>query len=1163
MRLKRLELSGFKSFVDPTKIEIGVGVSAIVGPNGCGKSNIVDAIRWVLGEHSARHLRGGVMEDLIFQGSDSRPPVAVADVELTFSVKTGQLPPPYHELEEVSIRRRMHRESGSDAFINGKSVRMKDIVDLFLDTGISTRAYAIIEQGAIARMITARPEERRSLLEEAAGVVKYRSRRREAERKMEDTRQNLERVTDLLDEVASQCRSLKQQASRAEKFKAMQEEHRLVQAQSMAIRYAHALEHYAAIEERLGEARLFEEEAATLQTAAELALHTARQELVAHESDAQRVQDRLREAELARSHLQQQAERLAGERKLLAERIATLTQRIDEATRRGALLSEQLDEIDRQLVEKDDTLLIAQQESARELVEQCQQRFSGERQRRDELFAASERLRAEFEGAARRKQQAEGQLARLRDKLQRLFEQQSRIRAQSDEANRRQREAVEAAALAAETKGEAEMVLEEAQLRLDSTRTRREEAAVSLRQGEAELRRLSGEVEELRGRTVNREVADELRQRLRARGAVWIDESLQVPEGLEQAVAAALRGRAADALLSALPLEEWRTDLLAAREAPVAWFVGADHAAVAESLAAAIGLHTHHPLYPLFTRVQLCDDIFTAAAPSGDAIAVVSRDGWRLEAGGWLLPPSQSRTARQLALQRQLQQKSEALDAARAQVAEQKAHFEQSEQELVAAQRGWQQAHLAATESGSRLHAAEAAVNRLKAEADSLAAQLARLGPELEESEREQNHWQEQLLGAEMQDDSAMLEAQQQLALQSERSAQAEQSLIAARGTLASAGQALALHEQALKTLQRERQRLAEEQRQAAGQVEFDSQRRERHRHELSEAEEQQEFDLELAEAAEAVELLHRELNRYRSRGQALQQTLHNHEQGERQARSRQGQLAEARQRIELELATESARLSEMAENIERKLQLTPQQLLDGLSAEEAELDVAMILQRAQELEERLSRFGPVNLLAIEEYEQAAEREGFLANQSQDLTASLETLKETIDRIDRTTRQRFRDVFEQTNAIFQQTFPHLFGGGRAELRLDSDDVLTAGVEVIAQPPGKRLQEVTLLSGGEKALTAVALVFSIFRIKPAPFCILDEVDAPLDDANVGRFSQLIRDLSTDVQFLAISHNKITMQQADRLIGVSMPEPGVSKIVAVDMEGFEASHGKGKR
>ena len=362
----------------------------------------------------------------------------------------------------------------------------------------------------------------------------------------------------------------------------------------------------------------------------------------------------------------------------------------------------------------------------------------------------------------------------------------------------------------------------------------------------------------------------------------------------------------------------------------------------------------------------------------------------------------------------------------------------------------------------------------------------------------------------------------------------------------------MALHQQAIENLQREKRRITQEIEELNERIDQGGDQLARTDEELTTAAAHEGLDKELRTASEAVEAAHQALNSIRQKGHELQQQSHACERVERETRTGSQQSNEARQKIEIQLATEQARIQDLEEEIRQRFKKAARELAGSLDESADDEDAEQIVQRARELEERLSRFGPVNLLAIDEFQQASEREAFLSEQSDDLEASLKTLTDTISRIDRTMRQRFIDVFEETNRIFKETFPRLFGGGRAELRLDSEDVLTAGVSVIAQPPGKHLGDVGLLSGGEKALTAVALVFSIFQIKPAPFCILDEVDAPLDDANVGRYNDMLKELADRVQFLAISHNKITMQRADRLIGVSMPEAGVSRIVAVDME-----------
>ncbi|ATX83010.1 condensin subunit Smc [Mariprofundus ferrinatatus] len=1152
MRLKRIELAGFKSFVDPTRIDLDLGITAIVGPNGCGKSNIVDALRWVLGEHSAKHLRGGVMDDLIFQGSDTRSPVAVCDVELTFAIERGALATPYHELEEITIRRRLTREGGSDAFINGKMVRMKDVVDLFLDTGISTRAYAIVEQGSIARMVTAKPEERRVIFEEAAGVMKYRSRRKEAERRMKDTQQNLDRVLDLLEEVRTQCRSLKQQAGRAERFKKLQEEFTHLQSVSLGLRYRHLRAGFEETEKRLAKARTAEAEASKLLAATEKAVSEAREKVIGHESEAQASQDQLRVAERRRSDLQQQAERVAGDRRLLSERKSALTGRIDEANQYLSRIGEELAGAEQRLSEQDDSELQSLKTLAEKGVEQAQLHFQQQGVQRDARLSEFERLRHSGEQAKQQRDKAAAALLRLSEREERFASQLAEIELQIGSNTEAVKESERLLASSEQLYRNAEQQLVTAQSELDRSRSDREAAARELAEQEAVVRELKGTVQELRGRTKNQDVSDELRDGLRAQGAVWVDESLNVPEGLEAAVAAALRGRSADARIPVNPdLTSWKGLFGRVAEAPVALFAGNSSKAkpaVSESLATAIGLDAGHTLYDLFAPIALVEDITEAF---GSSESCVSRDGWRLEPEGWLVPPAGNRTANRLATQRKLRDAESKLDRAEARLVSVSETFANAESRLELQQKSWQQAHVEVTRAEGDWHKSQSGLSHAKAEQISLNERRQRLQSDIHEASGEREHWQQQLDQAGGVDQEELEKARHRLSEQNDAVARAEQALNQARTGLSQAEQSLALFAQAQDNIHRECTRLQQEQSRLNSQVETDSERLRQAEAELSRVRADSDLDQHLASAAAEVEKMHQAMNAIRQRGHELQQAQHECERAERQARQQLHLASGQRQSVELSEAQDATRLQDLEGEIESRCQVSAATLLKRIDAMEGIDDAEAIIERTHELGDRLERFGPVNLLAIDEFEQASERELFLSEQAADLESSLTTLSDTISRIDRTTKQRFREVFDQTNAYFKQTFPQLFGGGRAELRLDSDDVLTAGVEVIAQPPGKRLQDVTLLSGGEKALTAVALVFSIFKIKPAPFCVLDEVDAPLDDANVGRFGEMVRELSDRVQFLSISHNKITMQQADRLIGVSMPEPGVSKIVAVDM------------
>jgi len=771
--------------------------------------------------------------------------------------------------------------------------------------------------------------------------------------------------------------------------------------------------------------------------------------------------------------------------------------------------------------------------------------------KRDTLLSAYERLRHSGEQARQQKEKSETALVRLQERELKLVEQLHEC-GRLHESNSEARLQAETSMEQGEKRyRQAELELIVTQEKLDLCRDKRESAVRVLSESESEVRELKGSVQELRGRTKNQDVPDLLRDDLRARGAVWIDEELHVPEGLEAAVAAALRGRSADARMPAnAGISNWKQALEQMVDAPVALFAGgakSDSAGI-RSLAEVMGLNSDHPLYELFAPVSLVDDISEAFDTKR---YTVSRDGWRFEPQGWLVPPSGNRTARRLATQRLLRDQDAKLLISQARLDEVSAQFRRTEVELEAQQKCWQQAHLAVTRAEGEWHGVRATVARLQAEADSLLERQQRLSIDLQEAAEEKGHWQHQLEQAGSVDQAELAIAQQQLAEQDINVSRAAQSLNQARSALAQADQSLALFAQARDHLLRESGRLKQEGLRLNEQIAADAMRLQKVDVELESANRLSDLDQQLGKAAENVEMMHRAMNEVRQQGHELQQAQHEAERTERQARQLLQQTSDKRQSVELIEAQDAIRLQDLAGEIEHRCQATADELLERIAEMQGLDAVEVIMRRALDMEERLGRFGPVNLLAIEEFEQASERELFLAEQATDLEASLTTLGDTIARIDRTTKQRFRDVFDKTNAIFQKTFPQLFGGGRAELRLDSDDILTAGVEVIAQPPGKRLQDVTLLSGGEKALTAVALVFSIFQIKPAPFCVLDEVDAPLDDANVGRFGEMVRELADRVQFLSISHNKITMQQADRLIGVSMPEPGVSKIVAVDM------------
>lgn len=1159
MRLTQVEISGFKSFVDATKISLSPGISAIVGPNGCGKSNIVDAIRWGLGEHSARQLRGGVMDDLIFQGSATRAPVSICDVELTFACTLGILPPPYHELEEVRIRRRQMREGGSDAFINGKPVRLKDIVDLFLGTGISTRAYAIIEQGAIARMITAKPEERRQLLEEAAGVVKYRSRRRDAERKMDQTSQNMERVLDLQEEVRSQCRSLKKQAARAERFTALQQELALSKTQSMALRFRQQQQKVTDQQQQVQHNNKETEQAQSKLLRQQRLLVQLRRSQMAHEEDTRNAHDALLALEQKRGSLQQMAERRIGEQRLLEERRSMLELNIEQGKVQIEQYEESTENILAALTQLESDELHIEHEAAQYLLQNLNEERQQARQQRDQCLTRYEQERA------RQQQLTDQQSHRLAARL-RWQQRNQQCEQQRQTLQQGLEEQGESVAVAEDHLIQLEAARESSIQHIQQMQIQHDVCAEQQRQyrhqcdsAEHHVTAKQSELRELQHQHAQQGIDETLLDRLRQHGVLWLGEcELEIPEGLELAVAAALHGDVADAILpvSIKKSEQLLNDCReVAKQAALAFFDESGpklHEMSQDSLATALGLEVSHPLFPMFAHVQLSGNLFDDHAQQ----RLVNRDGWRREVDGWIIPPRQRQSARALMLQQRILSTKDALEQAMLHLDQHEQEMHQRNEQLRNDQQAQQQAKQDAENIQLQWHSANSTLQQLQLEKERTRTRQNHLNEESEALAQEASLFEQagddeeeaELARVQLEALQQQLEQQEQLQQQSED--QWQQTSI----QCAQLEKNIALQRQQQGGLQ---QKLHEEK----TAIDTLHQRDEEHRRNwqqlnqlLDDMRQQQFDDTTLQLLAEEMEQAQITLHGLRESEAELQKRGSEADQQAQDAQATANDCSQELGKAEASLLAAQQRLEELDDEIMQQWQQAPAELL--YQCRDIPDDVLQqAMQRLHELDETMARFGPVNLLAINEYEEASERENFLNTQIDDLNSSLDVLKRTIIHIDQTTRQRFRDVFNATNKHFQRTFPRLFGGGSASLKLDGDDVLTAGVEVVAQPPGKRLQSLALLSGGEKALTAVALVFAIFQIKPAPFCILDEVDAPLDDANTTRFAEMIRELSVNIQFLAISHNKITMKHADTLLGVSMPEDGVSKIIQVVLDDSE--------
>ncbi|MUG29134.1 AAA family ATPase [Aeromonas salmonicida] len=1114
MRLKLIKLAGFKSFVEPTRIEFSADMTAVVGPNGCGKSNVIDAVRWVLGESSARHLRGENMTDVIFNGSINRSPHGRASVELVFDNPHNRVPGEFGRFTEISVRREVLRDGSNHYQINGQKCRRKDVTDLFLGTGLGPRSYAIIEQGTVSRLVESRPADLKLFMEEAAGVSRYKERRRETEQRIRHTQENLERLGDIRGELGSRLEHLKAQAETAERYKQLKSRSRAARAELIG-------SELWALETRLGEAK------------AELA--QAEQALAA--LDAKRTQDEGRHVTLSVARQEAQAEQASRQQQIFlgGQAIARLEQQQLHQTELGRdwqirrqALGERIEGIRAQLASQQEQLtegtLKGEQESAR--LEQCEQLLTEQQGLR---LAAGEQL----EQARQRQQQWQQQLGQLQGQLNQTRAQVNGL--QELQAKTRLARLKLEDERAGPLGGEGESLqpgLDALASELECSRARHAEleqqwqASVAHHE-ECKLQQSqqSGLLRELEARltTLDQILGEQMV------GATLADR-LQVAPEWAQALDKVL-GR----WLTAQPSDECNL-------AQNGLWIGPSRPAVAGTLAARLE-GAHIPAF--LNAIWLVEDRDAALARqpgllAGESVLTPTGDwfgpNWAdLGQGGALgtlaLLGERERLHTELAAGQQalglLDEQLGTVDAARAQL---HSAFELSQRTVREQEQLWQQLREAwSLREGQRQE-------RLQ--------RLGQLGEELTRLDKEQADEAQRLAAA-----------LQQLELDEERLGELQEQGEPLTESLQLAQDRVTHAERAV-----EEARLRREQQQASYQR---WQLEQQNQSQLISLREQElaRLGLELAELKEPGAKPGQDLSPLlveQRNLEALQLACHQRlAELERQLT----ELEQARSVDHKQLLTLQEKLATL--RLERERNLTRRQGLheqfEELGVRLVDLDQAVLIaadrgklrQEIQTLEAQVEALGAINLAALEEYEEAKTRSTYLENQCQDLEQALETLSQAIKRIDKETQIRFRDTFDKVNEDLKSLFPKVFGGGSAWLELTSDDLLEAGVSIMARPPGKKNATIALLSGGEKALTALALVFAIFRLNPAPFCLLDEVDAPLDEVNVGRFCSLVKEMSSTVQFVYISHNKVSMEMAEQLVGVTMQEPGVSRIVSVDI------------
>jgi len=1159
MRLEKIKLAGFKSFVDPTTVTFPSNLVGVVGPNGCGKSNVIDAVRWVMGESSAKMLRGESMADVIFNGSTSRKPVGAATIELLFDNADGGAGGQYASYSQISVKRQVSRDGQSSYFLNGSRCRRKDITDLFLGTGLGPRSYSIIEQGMISRFIEARPEDLRSFLEEAAGISKYKERRRETENRIRSTRENLERLSDLREEVAKQLHHLERQAAAARRYRELKEEEHQLRAEVLGMRWQVLQEQLGDRDRRIAALETELERVLAEQRHLEAVIETKRQ--AQHDANERfnEVQarfystgaeiGRLEQAiQFARDRAIKQQQDLAQADAAKAELVQHLTQDRERLSELSLVLESSLPQLEEaRALEDSGNEEVAESELQ---LHAWQAEWDSFNQRSAEPAQTAQAERARINQIEAQEQRLGKQIERVEQELARI--QEGSLESEIAVAMQREEELSAVTELLAEQ-------MEDCAERVETTRR-----GVSQRTGErdafqSELQVLQGRrasLEALQDAALGREggAVNEWMTVRGLEGAPRLAEMMDVDSGW-QAAAETVIGRR----LQAVCIEDLDAHIDALGESAVGLSMvetqSRKNAETVNGSALSSRIRGPSALDCWTSGVKVADSLSHAAELRTELCpgeSVVTRDGlwmgpgwlvWQRGADPWQGSLERAQEIKQVDEQLVgLKEKISSLsDAIRRE--QEGLHGEEARREELRSQEQSIQRERAGL---------TAALGEKKARLENLRQRRHALQAELEElrlhSERDR-------------EDASVARHRLHAALASmEDLAARRPALIERRDTLRSRIAELRgavterralTHQLALRveSARSAEQSLRENAARMERQLEQLEQRRQSLVEELASGEAPQ-LELEglLEEQLAKRLVIEQELASARSALDELDQSIREHDR-----RRHQAELAGQGNRDTLEKERmERQSLLARADTIHEQLREAGLELGTVLQALPADGDIERWDARLEAVRNRVQRLGAINLAAIDEFNEQSQRKEYLDAQYEDINSSLETLENAIKKIDRETRSRFREVFEAVNQGLQQLFPRLFGGGHAYLELTGEDLLDTGVAVMARPPGKRNSSIHLLSGGEKALTAVALVFAIFQLNPAPFCMLDEVDAPLDDANVGRFCELVTSMSERVQFVFITHNKVTMEMANQLIGVTMQEAGVSRLVSVDVE-----------
>ncbi len=1158
MRVDKIDLNGFKSFGDRTTFNLHPGITCIVGPNGCGKSNVVDAFKWVLGEQSAKSLRGGKMEEVIFAGSQNKKPKGMAEVSLNIA---GITPSDNGKEINTLVSRRLYRSGDSDYMINRTSCRLKDIKDLFLDTGLEVKSYSILEQDRISAILSAKPEDRRFLIEEVAGVVKYKVRRHEAKLKLENSRNNLQRINDIVAEVRRQINSLDRQVKKAERYKRLMQDLKEIELKVARRDYQILSD---ALQELNGQYDRVKEEDAALRAEhaqVETDLEKRRIGLVEKEKALESIQQQLQMKEREVAEAERAIAVMKTEIEHLKESIIRLRTQLEENTRKRNDARRRVEEISSQREQQAKELeaMKATMEEKEQALQSIREDINGREGRLEIKRKDSFRISEELGNIRNERGRQQAALENLSVRTERVAREHNDLVSHLEENERARRE-LEAAMLGQNNellslKDERGRLTEE----MNEVRSQLESLRAKLATEREEMASSSSRLDSMKELVFAETHEETLREGVEILSA--IADIVRAPREYERAIESALGQTISGFVVSSYDEIKRAVSVLKEKSMGRTAFIpgGLGAETPSEPLPeGALGrasdlISTGEDRFSgviraLLGNVAVVSDLEAALSMRGSRMLLVTLEGEIVEPSGVVVA---GKSKGLLALKRQVRELGEELERRRSRVASLEQETQTVQSGLAERQQTLESIAARAVELEKELSLLRHRAERNTEESERTNRKLAMLKIEQDELEREQNSLKEQiaakddelkkheeLKAAFERETGELQETIQILKAQFEEKRSESVDLRLKFNSLKDRLSALENESQTTETLIGE---LNEKEIYINREIEATDERIRKMNAESGTKEEA------LSSLVVQANGLKQRISEEREIVSEENETLMEKERSMRSLRARIDDVSHRLSELDVKRTEKKLRIENLVENIRNTydIELGPLALLEVTEEDEAKLP---------ELKQKIEKLGPVSLGSIDEYEELKQRFEFLTNQQEDLQKSIAELEEAIARINATTRKKLREAYDALKTKFSEVFVNLFNGGRAELILtDEKNILETGIDIIAQPPGKKLQNITLLSGGEKTLTALALLFSSFLIKPTPLCILDEADAALDESNTVKFAQMIKGLAGDIQFLVITHNRVTMEVADHIYGVTMEEPGNSKIVSVELAG----------